>query len=126
MSDKIFVDTNILVYAHDRDAGEKCEASRSLLRELWGARCGVISTQVLQEFYVNVTRKIGKPISLADARGVLDAYSTWQVESVLPSDVLRASELQQRYRVSFWDALIVVAAAKGGADVLMTEDLNMG
>jgi predicted nucleic acid-binding protein len=126
MSGKVFVDTNVLVYAHDLDAGEKCETARSLLRDLWRSRSGVISTQVLQEFYVNVTRKIARSISLPEARGVLDVYSAWQVESILSPDILRASEVQERYRLSFWDALIVVAAAKGGAEVLLTEDLHAG
>ncbi len=126
MSDRIFVDTNILVYAHDLDAGRKYEVARSLLRDLWESQTGIISTQVLQEFYVNVTRKISKPISPAQARGVLSAYAAWQVEIIRPADVLQASEVQERYRLSFWDAMIVVAAAKGRADVLVTEDLNPG
>jgi len=126
MSGKVFVDTNVLVYAHDLDAGEKCETARSLLRELWSSRSGVISTQVLQEFYVNVTRKIARPISFPEARGVLDAYAAWQVESILSPDILRASEVQERYQLSFWDALIVVAAVKGGAEALLTEDLQAG
>ena len=126
MSDRIFVDTNILVYAHDLDAGRKYEVARSLLRDLWESQTGIISTQILQEFYVNVTRKISKPISPAQARGVLSAYAAWQVEIIRPADVLQASEVQERYRLSFWDAMIVVAAAKGRADVLATEDLNPG
>ena len=126
MSDRIFVDTNILVYAHDLDAGRKYEVARSLLRDLWESQTGIISTQILQEFYVNVTRKISKPISPAQARGVLSAYAAWQVEIIRPADVLQASEVQERYRLSFWDAMIVVAAAKGRADVLVTEDLNPG
>ncbi len=126
MSDRIFVDTNILVYAHDLDAGRKYEVARSLLRDLWESQTGIISTQILQEFYVNVTRKISKPISPAQARGVLSAYAAWQVEIIRPADILQASEVQERYRLSFWDAMIVVAAAKGRADVLVTEDLNPG
>jgi predicted nucleic acid-binding protein len=126
MSDRVFVDTNILVYAHDLDAGRKHQVATSLLRDLWESQAGVISTQVLQEFYVNVTHKIAKPISPPQARGILSAYAAWQVEVIRPADVLQASEVQERYQLSFWDAMIIVAAAKGGADVLVTEDLNSG
>jgi predicted nucleic acid-binding protein len=126
MSDRVFVDTNVLVYAHDLDAGNKHDVALSLLRGLWESQAGVISTQVLQEFYVNVTRKIAKPISPPQARGILSAYSAWQVEIIRAADVLQASEFQERHQLSFWDAMIIVAAAKGGADVLATEDLNTG
>jgi len=126
MSDKVFVDTNILIYAHDRDAGAKHQAAASLIRGLWESRRGLISTQVLQEFYVNVTRKVATPIAPAEARGMLTAYAAWHVEVIRPADVLQASEVQQRHRLSFWDAMIIVTAANGGADVLATEDLSHG
>lgn len=126
MTDRVFVDTNVLVYAHDLDAGTKYEVAGRLLRDLWKSEIGIISTQVLQEFYVNVRRKISRPISPAEARGILSAYAAWQVELIRPADVLQASEVQERYRLSFWDATIIVAAAKGHAAVLVTEDLNPG
>ena len=65
MSDKTFVDTNVLIYAHDVEGGTKHEAAKDILRELWDAHTGVLSTQVLQEFYVNVTRKISRPIRVS-------------------------------------------------------------
>lgn len=126
MSDRVFVDSNILIYAHDLDAGRKREVASSLLRGLWEDQTGVISTQVLQEFYVNVTRKIVKSIAPSKARGILSAYSAWQVEIIRSADILQASEMQERHQLSFWDAMIVVAATKGGAEVLVTEDLNPG
>jgi predicted nucleic acid-binding protein len=126
MSVRVFVDTNIMIYAHDLDAGRKHEIASSLLRDLWEDHTGIISTQVLQEFYVNVTRKIPQPITAPQARGIINAYAAWQVEIIHPSDVIQASEIQERYRLSFWDSMIVVAAAKGRADVLATEDLNPG
>ena len=126
MNDRAFVDTNVLVYGHDLDAGRKYEIAGRLLRELWQDHSGVISTQVLQEFYVNVTRKISAPISTSEARGNVSTYAAWQVEIIQPADVLQASEVQERYQLSFWDAMIVVAAAKGQAAVLLTEDLNPG
>jgi len=126
MSDKVFVDTNVLIYAHDLDAGRKHDIANSLLRDLWKNQTGVISTQVLQEFYVNVTRKIPKPITPPQARWILQTYAAWQVEIIYPGDVLQASEIQERYFLSFWDAMIIVAAAKGRVDMLATEDLNPG
>jgi predicted nucleic acid-binding protein len=126
MTDKLFVDTNILIYAYDLDAGAKHKQAAELIRSLWENRSGVLSTQVLQEFYVNVTQKIPKPVPLAAARGIIDAYRAWQVEVNTVATVLLASEYQERNRLSFRDSMIVAAAVQGGAAVLLTEDLNAG
>lgn len=126
MSGSVFVDSNILIYAHDLDAGRKREVAASLLRDLWEQQTGVISTQVLQDFYLNVTRKIAEPIAPPRARGILSAYSAWRVEIIQAADIPQASEIQERHRLSFWNAMIVVAAAKSGAEVLLTEELNPG
>ena len=126
MTDKVFVDTNILVYANDIDAGHKQQIATTRIADLWKTRAGVISTQVLQEFYVTVTRKIPSPLPFDIARSMLADYSVWQVEIARPETVLAASEIEERYQLSFWDALIVAAAAQGRADVLLTEDLNSG
>lgn len=120
------MDSNVLIYAHDIDAGRKHHIAKSLLQELWQDRSAVISTQVLQEVYVNVTQKIASPVSPAKARHVLSAYLAWQVELPSPESVLQASEIQERHRLSFWDAMIVLSASQGGTSVLMTEDLNHG
>ena len=96
------------------------------LRTLWQTGRGVISVQVMQEFYVNVTRKIPQPLALPVARELVEAYSAWQVESPSAQDVLRASEIQERYQLSFRDAMIVVTAINGGADLILSEDLNDG
>lgn len=121
-----FVDTNVLVYAYDTDAERRHKIARELLMELWRTRTGVLSTQVLQEFYVTVTRKLPKPLARTTARDVLETYQIWPVHSVDAADVLRASELEERAQLSFWDALIIVSAAKAGATRLLTEDLNAG
>lgn len=126
MNDKVFVDTNILIYAHDIDAGDKQSIAAQILRGLWSARRGVLSTQVLQEFYVNITRKIPSPLSRATARDIVRSYVVWQVETVEPKSVLLASELEERYQLSFWDALIVSAARKGGVTKILSEDLPAG
>lgn len=126
MSDKPFVDTNILIYALDVDAGARHRRASALIRSLWDERGGILSTQILQEFYVNVTRKIPKPISPATARWVIDSYRAWQVEMIDIDTVLRASEYQQRHQLSFWDGMIIAAAVQGSATVPLTEDLNDG
>jgi predicted nucleic acid-binding protein len=126
MSDKAFVDTNVLVYAHDADAGRRHTLAARLVAELWETRRAVISTQVLQEFYVNATRKIPSPLPRAIARQVVRAYAVWQTEIVGPPDIQLASELEEQQQLSYWDALIVVSALKGGASTILTEDMSPG
>jgi predicted nucleic acid-binding protein len=125
MSDKTFVDTNILVYAHDIDARKKHEAARSALRMLWAEGTGVVSPQVLQEFYVTVTRKIPTPLHKKTARVVVGTYSPWCVD-VTPAELEVAFRIEDEAKIGFWDALIVAAAIKSGATKLLSEDLNAG
>jgi predicted nucleic acid-binding protein len=126
MTDKIFVDTNILIYAYDTEAGDKHTVCKEKVRELWDNGHGVISTQVMQEFYVNVTKKIPEPLSLDHARRIIRNYGAWQVESISPRLVGFASEIQERNQLSFWDALIVATAIQGNVTILLSEDLNSG
>ena len=126
MSDKVFVDTNILVYAHDVDAGDKHALARDLVARLWETRKGILSTQVLQEFIVAVTRKVPVPISVAQARRVARNYCQWQLIVNDSRIILQATEIQEVHQLSFWDALIVSAAFEGNAAVIATEDLNDG
>jgi len=77
--DRIFVDTNVLVYAHDVDAGQKHQIAQGLLAELWNKRTGVLSVQVLQEFYVTVTRKLIRPLSAKDTRNIIQNYLNWHI-----------------------------------------------
>ena len=121
-----FVDTNVLLYAHDRSAGRKHEVAQALVSELWGSRRGALSTQVLQEFYVNATRKLPKPLPAPRARLIVARYANWAVHQVEPSDIISASELEKRHRQSFWDALVIVSATRLGAVTLLTEDLQHG
>ncbi len=79
MSDRYFVDTNILVYAHDRAAGVKHQRARELVEELWNSGAGALSTQVLQELCINLRRKAGKPLSVDEVRLLIRDYSTWEV-----------------------------------------------
>jgi len=126
MSDKFFVDTNILMYAHDAAAGAKHERARALVEELWRERSGVISTQVLQELCVNLRRKAGRPADLKTVRAIVADYLAWEVVTNAGGSVLEALDLEDRYQISFWDALIIQAAEASGATVLYSEDLSDG
>ena len=124
MSAKAFVDTNVLVYAHDSSAGEKHEQAKSLVKNLWTEKAGVVSTQVLQEFYVTVRKKVLHPGDVGTAKRWLSHYINWQVIENDGNAVLHAIDVEQRYQLSFWDALIVQAANRAGTPLLYSEDLN--
>ena len=126
MSDRYFVDTNILMYAHDTSAGAKHERARTLIEELWRDRSGVVSTQVLQELSVNLRRKAGQPLDVKATRDIVADYLTWQVVVNSGESILEALDLESRYRISFWDALVIQAAQASGAEVLYSEDLSDG
>lgn len=126
MTDRTFVDTNMLVYAHDQDAENKHEIARKVISELWESRLGVLSTQVLQEFYVTLTRKIPVPLDKPTARKILKNYFNWEVVINAPLIILQASEIEETHKISFWDALIVSAAFSKNASTILTEDLNHG
>src|SRR5712692_1169217 len=123
MKDRTFVDTNVLIDAHDVDAKAKHETAKSVLRKLWSQRAGVLSLQVLQEFYVNVTRKIASPLPKDVARLVVNTYALWCVETT-PAEIATAFRIEDESRIGFWDALIVASAAKCGAVRILSEDLN--
>jgi predicted nucleic acid-binding protein len=121
---RTFVDSNVLIYAHDVDAGSKRQAAARALQELWDSRL-VISPQVLQEFYVNVTRKIASPLPRASARAIVDAYAIWCID-ITPAELTAAFRIEDDGRIGFWDALIVASALKAGAERILSEDLNAG
>jgi predicted nucleic acid-binding protein len=126
MSDKCFVDTNILVYAHDRLAGVKHQRAQMLLEQLWDSGQGVLSTQVLQELCINLRRKISRPLPVDEVRRLIRDYSTWEVVTNTSESVLQALDIELRYKTSFWDALILQAAESSGASILYSEDLATG
>jgi predicted nucleic acid-binding protein len=125
MSDKSFVDTNVLIYAHDVDADSKHEIAKDVIRTLWAERAGILSMQVLQEFYVNATRKIPQPLSKAKARTVVDTYAVWCV-APNTSDLSTAFKIEDDAKIGFWDAMILAIAARSGAARVLSEDLNAG
>lgn len=126
MTDKCFVDTNILVYAHDRSAGAKHERARKLVEQLWTSGQGVLSTQVLQELCFTLRRKIGRPLPPEEVRALIHDYLSWEVVVNGPESVLHALDIELRYKTSFWDALILQAAESCGAAILYSEDLALG
>lgn len=123
---RAFVDANVLVYAHDASAGPKKAAAEALLADLWESGTGCLSVQVLQEFFVTVTKKVAAPLPVDEAAERIRELAAWRVFSPGANDVLAAIGLQHKAGVSFRDAMIVHAAAESGCDVLWTEDLNDG
>jgi len=126
MRDKVFLDTNIIVYAHDCSSQNKHAVAREIMHDLWESRKGVISVQVLQEFFVCVTKKIVKPLNRNSARTILEYLFNWDVIVNDKCITLKAIDLQEKYGFSFWDSLIVQAALQGQARVLLSEDLPDG
>jgi predicted nucleic acid-binding protein len=126
MSDKCFVDTNVLVYAHDSTAGDRHTKARALVERLWHDRTGVLSTQVLQELYVNVRRKARHPLPRTEARALVADYLRWDIVVNTGESILDAIEIEQRFGLSFWDALIVQAAQMAGVATLYSEDMAAG
>ncbi len=126
MTTPTFVDTNVLAYAHDASEKTRQPAAAALLEDLWRSQSGLVSTQVLTEFYVVATRKFTPPLARRAARSIIDTYAAWPVVRVDPALILAASALEERQRLSFWDALIIEAARRGGAARLVSEDLQHG
>jgi predicted nucleic acid-binding protein len=126
MPDKYFVDTNILMYAHDRSAGLKHDRARQVIERLWISGQGVLSTQVLQELCINLRRKIARPLPVEEARRLIQDYLSWEIVVNTPASVLQALEIEVRYKTSFWDALVLQAAESAGAAVLYSADLASG
>lgn len=126
MSGKAFVDTNVFVYAHDPRGTAKSAQARALIRQLWLEKRGILSTQVLQEFCVNVRRKFLQPMSSEESGDLLHDYMKWQTVVNTAESIVRALEIERRYQLSFWDAMIVQAAASAGCEVLYSEDLSHG
>ncbi|SPE27454.1 PilT domain-containing protein [Candidatus Sulfopaludibacter sp. SbA3] len=124
MSERAFFDTNILLYMYDRRDPVKQERALSVFRSCVDSRSLVISTQVVQEFYVAVTKKLA--VSGDAARELVADLCDLEVIGIETTHILRATRLEQRYRLSFWDALIVSAAESAQASILYTEDHSNG
>jgi len=120
----VFVDTNVLVYAYDQSAGEKRDRARLLLDQLWSDVRGCVSVQVLQEFYVAITQKVHRPLAPEAAADIVRDLSYWRVHAPVAEDIMGAIDLQQRHKISFWDAMILWSAAQLGCTTVWSEDLS--
>ena len=121
---KVFLDTNVLVYAQDHDAPQKRKRSRELIAEVVASGAGVISTQVLQEFYVTATRKMG--VAPLAAKTVLQSFTIFEMVQISPDLIAQAIDRSVLSQISFWDALIVTASVSSGCTTIYSEDLNAG
>lgn len=126
MSDRIFIDTNVFVYAYDTDEPDKRQRTFELLDELAKSSTIVISTQVLQEFYVVSTRKLQKPLKPEVAEDALRRLLQYPVVQVAPDAIRSAAATAREHKLSFWDALILQTAMEGGSTRLISEDLQDG
>lgn len=124
MNVKCFIDTNVLIYAHDHTSGIKYQKARLLVRELWEGENAVISTQVLQELYAVLRRRTKSPLPPDEAEQILRDYFEWEIVVNTRDSILRAVALETRYKISFWDGLILQAAETAEAEIVYTEDLS--
>ncbi len=124
--DKTFLDTNVLLYAFDVESEGKHPTARKTVEDLWRSGTGILSTQVLQEFYVNVTKKIARPVPPRAAKDIVLDFLKWKVVVNDGASLIGAIDIQVEYGYSFWDALIIQAAMDGGATLLLSEDLTDG
>jgi predicted nucleic acid-binding protein len=121
-----FVDASVLVYAFDASAGPKRRAAQALLERLWESNTGCVSVQVLQEFFVTVTKKVATPLPVDETTSRIRELTAWRVFAPTADDVLAAIGLHAQAKIGFRDAMIVIAAAQSGCDVLWTEELADG
>lgn len=119
-----FVDTNILIYAHDRGAGSKQDKSLELLNRLFQDGAGVLSIQVLSEFFVSATKKLQMEVTEAEA--VIRDLGVWTVHRPTHADILRACYLHHRYTIAWWDAMVLNSAIESGCSFLWSEDFSDG
>ena len=120
---KVFLDTNILVYAFDVSAEQKHTVAQNILKELWNNNKGCISTQVLQEFFVTVTKKIPKPLKPLFAKEIINDLLKWDIVINDGNLILEAINIFIKNNFSFWDSMIIQAAIQTNAAVLLSEDL---
>ena len=126
MKDRVFVDTNILVYFRDASEPEKQNMAQGLLRRLWEEKRGRISTQVLSEYFVTVTRKLKPGLPASDAWQDVQAFLAWDPVPIDKAMMAKAYSAYTKYSLSWWDALVVVAAEQAGCRVIASEDLSAG
>ena len=126
MTEPVFVDTSVLVYARDASAGEKQPRAQEWIAHLWRAQTGRVSFQVLHEYYVTVTRKLKPGLSQTEAREEIRNLMTWRPRATDDTVVEGAWAIEDRFGLNFWDALLVSAAHAAGCRYMLTEDLQHG
>jgi predicted nucleic acid-binding protein len=120
------LDTNVLVYAFAADRDARHEVAARLVGEGFERGCFAITTQVMKELYVTVTRKVATPLTESEAVAVLRALLSWPVVTSTPAMVVAAAEASSRWRISLWDAAIIEAARSAGCRLVLSEDLKNG
>lgn len=127
MSDRFFLDTNLLVYAYDVSAGSRHRQALAIIAQLSQSGTLVVSTQVLIELAACLRRKVSKPLPVPDIqRIILEVMDAWQIFVNQPESILAALDLELRFQLSFWDALILQAAQSSSSNILYSEDFNHG
>jgi predicted nucleic acid-binding protein len=126
MSDKFFIDTNILVYANDITDAAKNLKSKDIILQGMHDDTLVLSTQVLSEFYVTVTKKIERPLSSIEAKEEIELLKSVEVIEISIDMIIRAIEFSERFKVSYWDALIIASAIEAKCQIIYSEDLSSG
>ena len=126
MPDKVFIDTNVLVYTRDASEAQKQKQAMAWMSYLWHTRTGRLSFQVIQEYYVTVTNKLDPGLAPDVARQDVRSLLSWQPVHVDGRVIEGAWHLQDHFQLSWWDALIVSAAEIADCDYLLTEDLQEG
>ena len=121
----VFVDTNVLIYAEDGAEADKQQRALDWIERLWRARSGRLSTQVLNEFYVNVTRKLRPAMPQGDARARVRRYAAgwnpWQIDH---ATVETAWAMEARHGLQYWDCLVLAAAQHSGSTLVLSEDMQ--
>lgn len=126
MTELVFVDTNVLVYRFDAGKPKRQKAADAWVSGLWELRSGRLSFQVLREFYVTVTRKLPNQLETGAARNIVRALLAWRPVACSDRTIASAWEIEDRYSISWWDALIVAASREQACTILLTEDLQDG
>jgi predicted nucleic acid-binding protein len=126
MSGKVFLDTNVLVYAFDAFDAKKHKTAMSIVDKAFRQKNGIISTQVLKEFFVTVTRKISVPLDTDEAKLIVENLSVLEVVDTTVPLIISGIDICKKHSLSFWDSLIVAAAKISKCSILISEDLSHG